>query len=143
MGKRRSKGPSTVPWGTPESTAQVDRCVPSRITCCDAMLLDFSKAFDKVPHNRLLLKRDHYGIRGNTLQLIRHFLTDRTQQVLLEGTHSSTCAVDSVAPQGTVLGLLLFLAFINDLPDSVTSNARLFADDCLLFATSSTWLCSK
>jgi hypothetical protein len=78
--------------------------------------------FDKVPHNRLLLKLDHYGIRGNTLQWIRHFLTDRTQHVLLEGTHSST-----------VLGPILFLAFINDLPDSVTSNARLFADDCLLY----------
>ena len=65
----------------------------------DAMLLDFSKAFDKVPHTRLLLQLDHYGIRGNTLQWIRHFLTDRTQQVLLEGTHSSTCAVDSGVPQ--------------------------------------------
>ena len=56
----------------------------------DVAILDFSKAFDKVPHNRLLLKLDHYGIRGNTLQWIRHFLTDCTQQVLLEGTHSST-----------------------------------------------------
>ena len=80
----------------------------------DAMLLDFSKAFDKVPHNRLLLKLDHYGIRGSTLQWIRHFLTDRTRHVLLEGTHSSTCAVDSGVPQGTVLGSLVFLAFIND-----------------------------
>jgi hypothetical protein len=70
----------------------------------DAILLDFSKTFDKVPHNRLLLKLDHYWIRGNTLQWIRHFLTDRTQQVLLDGTHSSTCAVDSGVPQGTVLG---------------------------------------
>jgi len=67
------------------------------------------------------------------MQWIRHFLTDRTQQVLLEGTHSSTCAVDSGGPQGTVLGPLLFLAFINDPPESVTSNARLFADDCLLY----------
>jgi len=99
----------------------------------DAILLDFSKAFDKVPHNRLLLKLDHYGIRGNTLQWVRHFLTDRTQQVLLEGTHSSTCAVDSSVPRGTVRGPLPFLAFINDIPDSVTSNARLFTDDYLLY----------
>jgi hypothetical protein len=99
----------------------------------DAILLDFSKALNKVPHNRLLLKLDHYRIRGNTLQWIRHFLTERTQQVLLEGTHSSTCAVDSGVPQGTVLGPFLFLSFINDIPDSVTSNAQLFADDCLLY----------
>ena len=64
----------------------------------DAILLDFSKDFDKVPHNRLLLKLYHYGIRGNTLQWMPHFLTDCTQQVLLEGTHSSTCAVDSGVP---------------------------------------------
>jgi len=74
----------------------------------DAILLDFSKAFDKVPHNRLLLKLYHYGIRGNTLQWIRHFLTDRTQQVLLEGTHSSTCAVDSVVPLSNCAGTLTF-----------------------------------
>ena len=60
----------------------------------DAILLDFSKAFDKVPHQRLLLKLNHYGIRENTLQWIQHFLQDRTQQVLLGGIHSSTCAVD-------------------------------------------------
>jgi len=54
----------------------------------DAILLDFSKAFDKVRHNRLLLKLDHYGIRENALQWIHHFLTDRTQHVLLEGTHT-------------------------------------------------------
>jgi len=61
----------------------------------DAVLLDFSKAFDKVPYQRLLLKLKHYGIRDNTLQWIQHFLQDRTQQVLLDGTHSTTCSVDS------------------------------------------------
>jgi hypothetical protein len=61
----------------------------------DAILLDFSKAFDKVPHERLLLKLHHYGIRGLTLQCIKNFLLDRTQQVLLEGTQSKTCPVDS------------------------------------------------
>jgi hypothetical protein len=84
MNARKSKGPSTVPWGPPESTAQVDECVLQEIAKTlsegkqiDAILLDFSNAFDKVPHNRFLLNLNHYGIRGNTLQLIRHFLTDR------------------------------------------------------------------
>ena len=69
----------------------------------DAVVLDFSKAFDKVPHQRLLLKLKH-GIRDNILQWIQHFLKDRTQQVLLDGTHSTTCSADSGLPQGTVLG---------------------------------------
>ena len=70
----------------------------------DAILLDLSKAFDRVPHRRLLMKLDHYGIRGTTLKWIQDFLKGRTQQVLLDGTHSSTCDVDSGVPQGTVLG---------------------------------------
>jgi hypothetical protein len=79
------------------------------------------------------MQLDHYGIRGTTLKWIQDFLIGRTKQVLLDGTHSSTCDVDSGFPQDTVLGLLLFLIFINDLPEYVTSNARLFADDCLLY----------
>ena len=98
------------------------------------MLLDFSKAFDKVPHQRLLHKFDFYGIREKTLGWIQAFLISRTQQVVLEGQHSSPADVLSGAPQGTVLGPLLFLLYINDLPEAVQfSNARLFADDSLLY----------
>ena len=70
----------------------------------DVILLDFSKAFDKVSYQRLAIKLDHYGIRGNLLQWIKSFLANRTQQVLVEGHTSSPAPVTSGVPQGTVLG---------------------------------------
>ena len=99
----------------------------------DAVLLDFSKAFDKVSHSKLLQKLEHYGIRGSTQAWIRDFLRDRSQRVLVHGQSSASSAVTSGVPQGTVLGPLLFSVYINDLPSCVDSTPRLFADDCILY----------
>lgn len=99
----------------------------------DIAVLDFSKAFDRVPHRRLLAKLHHYGIRDNTLKLIEAFLTDRTQRVIVDGSTSEAAPVISGVPQGSVLGPILFLIFINDLPQRVSSKARLFADDYVVY----------
>ncbi len=99
----------------------------------DTMILDFSKAFDTVPHKRLLHKLKNYGIKGPILQWISSFLTQREMCVVVEGEKSPNVTVDSGVPQGTVLGPLLFLCYINDIPNSVKSQIRLFADDCLLY----------
>ena len=99
----------------------------------DAILLDFAKAFDKVPHTRLLMKLDYYGIRNCTIKWIQSFLEDRKQHVLVEGKASAEADVVSGVPQGTVMGPLLFLVFINDLPETVNSTVKLFADDCLIY----------
>ena len=99
----------------------------------DMIIMDFSKAFDSVPHNRLLCKLDHYGIRHNILIWISNFLKHREQRVVVGGESSAWTDVTSGVPQGTVLGPLLFLAFINDLPSNLSSNVRLFADDCVVY----------
>ena len=87
----------------------------------DSILLDFSKAFDKVCHRKLLLKLEHYGIRGRNLQLIKKFLENRTQKVAVAGVTSSVSAVTLGVPQSTVLGPLLFLIYINDMLSTVSS----------------------
>ena len=99
----------------------------------DMIILDFSKSFDTVPHNRLLNKLDRYGIRNKTHTWISNFLKYRKQRVVIGGEHSTWTQVMSGVPQGTVLGPLLFLTYINDLPNNIHSSIRLFADDCVLF----------
>ena len=99
----------------------------------DVLILDFAKAFDTVPHQRLLYKLDYYGIRGNTLRWIENWLTQRHQTVVIDGAKSRRVQVISGVPQGTVLGPLLFLLYINDIGDSISSPIRLFADDSLLY----------
>ena len=101
----------------------------------EVIVLDFSKAFDKVPHKRLLNKLRLYGISGPILQWIDMFLSGRSQNVTVDSCFSSKTAVTSWVPQGTVLGPLLFLLFINDLPTVLapSTRCRLFADDCLVY----------
>ena len=99
----------------------------------DIAVLDFSKAFDTVPHDGLLSKLKHYGIDKNIWQWISNFLKKRKQCVVVDGVSSGLVDVDSGVPQGTVLGPILFLLHINDLPSIVSSKVRLFADDCLIY----------
>ena len=102
-------------------------------TQTDVVIMDFSKAFDVVPHNRLLLKLSQYGIDGSINRWIGSFLKGRKQRVVIGGDHSNWATVDSGVPQGTVLGPLLFLVYINDLPQNINSTVRLFADDCVIY----------
>ena len=97
------------------------------------IILDFSKAFDRVLHQRLLKKVQHYRVRDTTHQWISSFLNSRTQQVLVEGQSSEKVPVISGLPHGSVLGPTLFLIFINNLPDDINSRTRLFADNCILY----------
>ena len=99
----------------------------------DAIYLDFAKAFDTVPHQRLLVKLAGYGIGGKVLKWIAAFLEGRRQRVLVNGSNSSWSPVTSGIPQGSVLGPMLFVCYINDMPDVVDSPIHMFADDTKIF----------
>ena len=100
----------------------------------DVIYTDFAKAFDSVAHQRLLVKLQNYGIGGDVLNWIRSFLCNRKQSVRVNQETSSWTKVLSGIPQGSVLGPLLFVIFINDMPDEVKFNmCKLFADDCKLY----------
>ena len=98
----------------------------------DVFYFNFSRAFDKVPHERLLAKIEAYGFNNELLKWLREFLTNRLQRVVM-GTNKSTWQdVLSGVPQGSVLGPLCFILYINDVPDVVKNICKLYADDTKL-----------
>jgi hypothetical protein len=99
----------------------------------DAVYLDFQKAFDTVPHQRLLLKLSGYGVTGDVLGWIEAFLSGRRQRVIVNGEMSSWAPVTSGIPQGSVLGPILFVCFINDLPDVIHTMVHIFADNTKVY----------
>ena len=101
----------------------------------DVLVMDFSKAFDKVDHSLLCHKLRKYGITGKINRWIENFLRNRTQSVVVEGETSSSVLVKSGVPQGSVLGPTLFLFYINDLAENLKSTVRLFADDTIAYLT--------
>ena len=99
----------------------------------DIIYLDFQKAFDKVPHQGLLLKLKAHGIGDGVIDWIEQWLTDRRQRVVVDGEISNWKSVLCGVPQVSVLGPLLFLIYINDVDENITSNVLKFADDTKLF----------
>ena len=102
----------------------------------DIIYMDFMKAFDSVPHQRLLAKLSAHIFQAKVLEWIQAFLSEREQRVVVNGTSSQPAPVTSGIPQGSVVGPMLFMMYINDLPDVCTSNVKLFADDTKLFTRS-------
>ena len=110
----------------------------------DIAICNFSKAFDTVPHERLKAKLHMYWIHGKVRYWIINFLTQRKQRVVINSTSSEWDEVTSGVHQGTVLGPLIFLLYINDITDNLHSEIRLFADDCILYnVVKSTADCEK
>ena len=99
----------------------------------DVIYLDFQKAFDTVPHQRLLHKLTSCGIHGNILKWIESFWSNRKQRVVLNGHQSCSIPVTSGVPQGSMLGPLLFTMFVSEIPSIVSSPVLMFADDTKIF----------
>ena len=100
-----------------------------------SVFLDISKAFDKVWHEGLVFKLEQNGISGSLLKLFQNYLNDRNQRVVLNGSFSEFFSIESgVVPQGSILGPLLFLIYINNLEKNIKSNMKFFADDTMLFS---------
>ena len=121
-----------------DATLTMDNC-----KAYDMVYLDFQKAFDKVPHKRLILKLNAVGIQGNACTWIREWLTCRKQKVLIRGETSKWSEVTSGVPQGSVLGPLLFLIYINDLDSGILSRLVKFADDTKIGGVANTVAAAK
>ena len=106
-----------------------DECLEVR-----SIFLDIAKAFDKVWHDGIIFKLTQNGISGNLLNLLCDFLNERKQRVILNGQFSTWKNVSTGVPQGSILGPLLFLIYINDMTEGLSTNAKLFADDTSLFS---------
>ena len=102
-------------------------------TPTDVIFLDFIQVFHSVLHERLLLKLKGYGIEGSLLQWFRIFLTNRQQRLVLGSTFSSWTRVRSGVPQGTILGSILFLIYVNDVSSNISSSIKMFADDTKVY----------
>ena len=99
-----------------------------------AVFLDISKAFDKVWHEGLIFKLKQNGVSGRLLKLFESYLSNRKQRVMINGSFSDYAQIQSGVPQGSVLGPLLFLVYINDLEKNIKSNVKFFADDTMLYS---------
>ena len=101
----------------------------------DCIYMDFQKAFDMVPHARLISKLKAYALwhRGSSLKMDNNFLSNRIQRVVVNSEMSTLSAISSGIPQGSVLGPTFFIVFINDIPDSINSTVNIFAGDTNLF----------
>lgn len=116
-----------------ESTEYFSRSFKEK-SCLDCIYLDYCKAFDSVCHSKLITKLAGYGISGNLLAWLSAFLAGRTQRVVVNNQYSSYAAVVSGVPQGSVLGPLFFLLYVNDLTDVVENiHLKLFADDLKIY----------
>ena len=99
----------------------------------EVTFLDFQKAFDKVPRTRLLQKLSPYEIEGKVLRWIADFLTDRKMRIMVRGEYSEYVDVISGVPEGSILGPILFLIYVNDIPEIVNCSIKMFADETKLF----------
>ena len=99
----------------------------------DVAYLNYRKAFDSVPYERLLMKLEGYGVKNPILCWTRNFLIGRSQQVVVNSAKSEWAPVTSDIPQGSVLRPVLFIIFVNDLPDIIHSSIQMFADDTKVF----------
>ena len=115
-----------------ESLEYITGCIDEGIAV-DELFMDFRKAFDKVSHEQLLYKLDKMGVKGILLRWIESFLQNRKQRTKVGKQYSQWTQITSGVPQGSVIGPLLFLVYINDLPSLLQSHCKLFADDSKIY----------